>query len=76
MMIPSNVKFLNLYPKRREAKSWDNIGAFRYVRSQLTVEIFLTPDHTGRVHSALVTRVSSHPLEDTQVSVCGGFRRL
>ena len=46
-------------PEGKEARSWDNMGAFRYVRSQLTAESFLAHDHTGGVHSTSVTR--THP---------------
>jgi hypothetical protein len=45
--ISSNVKFFRLYPRRRKAKSWGNIGAFRYVRSQSMAEKFLAHDHNA-----------------------------
>jgi hypothetical protein len=41
--ISSNVKFLKLYPRGREARSWGCIGAFTLVTSQLTAEIILGP---------------------------------
>jgi hypothetical protein len=59
--ISSNMKFFKLYPRGREAKSWDNIGAFQYVNLQLTIEIFLAPDHPGGVYNALVTQPKTHP---------------
>jgi hypothetical protein len=54
--ISSNVKFSKLWPRGREAMSWGIIGAFRFVKSQLTAEIFLASDHKGDVHIASVTR--------------------
>ena len=51
--ITSNMKFLKLYSRGREAKNWGNIGTSRYVRSQSTVKISLTPDHTVGVHNTL-----------------------
>ena len=54
--VSSNLKFFKLYlRRRREAKSWGNIGAFRSVGSQLTSKIFQALDHTGGVHNASVT---------------------
>ena len=51
----SNVKFFQLYPRGKEAKSWNNIGAFIYVRSQSTAEIFLAHNHMGGIHITSVT---------------------
>jgi hypothetical protein len=51
----SNVKSFDLFVKRREARSWDNKGAFRCVKLQSTAEIFLATDHTRGVHNASVT---------------------
>jgi hypothetical protein len=45
--ISFNVKFFKLYPRGREGKSWDNIGAFRSLRLQSTVEIFLAHELMG-----------------------------
>ena len=53
--ISSNMKFNKLYLRGREAKSRDNIGAFKFVISQSTNEIFLAPNHIGGVQSASVT---------------------
>jgi hypothetical protein len=39
--VSSNVKFFKLYLRGREARRWGNIRAFRSIKSQLTVEIFL-----------------------------------
>lgn len=43
--ISSNQKFSRLCSRGREARSWDNIEAFRYIRSQLAAHIFLAHDH-------------------------------
>ena len=50
----SDVKFSKLSPRGIEARSWGNIGAFKYVRSQSAAEIFLAPDHTGGIHNTSV----------------------
>jgi hypothetical protein len=47
--ISSKVQFFKLYPRAREARSWGGIRMFRFVRSQLTTEIFVAPDHVGGV---------------------------
>ena len=49
-----------LYLRGIEAKNWCIIGAFRYVKSQSTAEIFLAHDYMDDVHSASVTR-HHHP---------------
>jgi ribose 1,5-bisphosphokinase PhnN len=56
--ISFNMMFLRLYWRGRESRSHGNLRAFRSIKSQLTAKIFLTPDHTGGVPSATVTRVS------------------
>ena len=57
--ITSNMKFFKLYPRGREDRSWGIIGAFRFVRSQSTTEIFPTPNHTESVYNASVTQLLS-----------------
>ena len=57
MEISSNVKFFKLYLREREAKSWGNMGAFRSLGSQSTVEIFLAHDYKGGVHNASVMQI-------------------
>jgi len=56
--ILSNVKFFKFYSWGSEARSWGKIETIRSVISQLTAEIFLTPDHTRGVHNALVMRAA------------------
>jgi hypothetical protein len=53
--ISSNVRLFKLCPRERGAKTSGNIGAFRFVRLQLTAEIFLAPDHIGGVLIASMT---------------------
>lgn len=49
--ISSIVKFFKLCRGGIEAKSWGKIRAFRFVRLQSTVNIFLARDHMGGVHN-------------------------
>ena len=55
--ISSDVKFFKLYPRKREAGSWGSLRTFKFIKSQLTTEIFLAPDLMGGIHSTLVTWV-------------------
>jgi len=53
--ISSNMKFIKLYPRGREAMSRGNIGAFRSLISQSTAKTFLAHDHKVCVHNASMT---------------------
>jgi hypothetical protein len=53
--ISPNMKFFKLYPVGREATNWGRIGAFRSLRSQLTVKIFLACELMAGVHNASMT---------------------
>lgn len=53
VQISYDLKSYGLYMRGREVKNWGNVGAFRYGRMQLTVEICFAHDHTGDIHKCL-----------------------